>query len=201
MMSKKERTIVKEEIVERFLEDIVGRSKVPWYTRVWWRFYWKYEVVAGWWRNKRQTWQTGFPHEQAWNFHSWHSETVVPRLKHLRNNLNGCPSEMFEKDYDHSTAYELPKAESELAMDRAMRNWEKTLDKMIWSFEHWDDTIDPIKPKDYDPRHKKTTYSDGSVGYEGLDDRDWDWTLCEKHNERVQEGLNLFSKYYLNLWD
>jgi hypothetical protein len=86
-------------------------------------------------------------------------------------------------------------------MDRAMRSWEKTLDKMIWSFEHWEDLTSPIKPKDYDPRHKKTTYSDGSVGYEGLDEREWDWTPCEKHSERVQEGLDLFGKYYLNLWD
>jgi len=149
-MSKEERTIIKEEIVERFMEDIVGRAKTPWYKIVWWRFYWRYEVIAAWWRNKRQTWQTGFPHEQAWNFHSWHSKTVVPRL---------------------------------------------------WSFEHWEDFVDPIKPKDYDPRHKKTTYSDGSVGWEGLDDRKWDWTPCEKHSERIQEGLDLFGKYYLNLWD
>ena len=105
-MSKEERTIIKEEIVGRFMEDIVERSKVPWYTRVWWRLCWKYEAVEYWWRQKRQTWQTGFPHEQAWNFHSWHSETVLPRLKYYRNNLNGCPTEMYEKDYDHSTDYE-----------------------------------------------------------------------------------------------
>ena len=178
------------------MEGVGDRSKISWYQRVWWRFCWKYKAIEYWWRKKRQTWRTGFPHEQAWNFFSWHSETVLPRLKFLRNNLNGCPSEMFEKDYDDTS-----EAKRELALDKAFRKWEKTLDKMIWSFEHWEDTNDPIKPKDYDPRHKKTTYSDDSVGYEGLDDRKWDWTPCEKHKERTQEGLDLFAKYYLNLWD
>ena len=199
-MSKEERTIVKEEIVDRFMEGIADRTKTPWYTLVWWRFRWKYEAVEYWWRKKRQTWRTGFPHEQAWNFQSWHAETVVSRLKYLRNNLNGCPTEMFEKDWDETVA-EVPTRERDLALDKAVRKWEKTLDKMIWSFEHWEDATEPIKPKDYDPRHKKTTYSDGSVGYEGLDEREWDWTPCEKHSERVQEGLDLFGKYYLNLWD
>jgi len=183
------------------MEGVADGSEVPWYTLVWWRFKWKYEAVEYWWRKKRQTWQTGFPHEQAWNFHSWHSETVLPRLRFLRNNLNGCPSDMFEKDYDHAADSELTEQERELAMDRAVRKWEKTLDKMIWSFKHWDDPIKPIKPKDYDKRHKKTTYSDGSVAYDGLDKRKWDWTPCEKHSERAQEGLDLFGKYYLNLWD
>ena len=41
----KERTIVKEEIIGRFMEDIVDRAKVSWCTRVWWRFKWKYEAV------------------------------------------------------------------------------------------------------------------------------------------------------------
>ena len=77
-MEKEERTIVKEEIVERFMEDIGDRSKIPWYELVWWRFKWKYEAVEYWWRKKRQTWRTGFPHEQAWNFQSWNAEMVVP---------------------------------------------------------------------------------------------------------------------------
>ena len=199
-MSKK-RTIVKEEIVGQFMEDICDRSKVPWYTRVWWRFKWRYEDAEYWWRKKRQTWQTGFPHEQAWNFNSWHAKEVLPRLKHYRNNLNGCPTEMFPEDYDHASDSDLSKKERELAMDRAIRKWEKTLDKMIWSFKHWEDTVSPIKPKDFDERHKKTTYSDGSVGYEGLDDRKWDWSPCGEHSKGVQEGLDVVAKYYLNLWD
>jgi len=196
-----DRKIIKEEIVGQFMLDIVDRLMVPWYERVWWRFCWKYEAVEHWWRNKRQTWQTGFPHEQARNFNWWHSKTVLPRLKYYRNNLSGCPTEMYEEGYDHSTDYKLTKKERGLALDKAMRRWEKTLDKMIWSFEHWDDEVGPIRPKDFDERHKKTTYSDGSVGYERLDKREWDWTPCRKHDKRVQEGLDLFGKYYLNLWD
>ena len=49
------------------MEDVADRSKVPWYTRVWWRFKWKYEAVQYWWRQKRQTAVTEFVaslHEQ-----------------------------------------------------------------------------------------------------------------------------------------
>ena len=199
---KKEQTIVKKEIVGGLLDGLLDQN-VPWYIKVWWRFKWKYEAVEYWWRKKRQTWRTGFPHEQAWNFNAWHSEIVLPRLKLYKNNLSGCPIVMYEKDYDHDIDIDskLSKKKRESADAKAMCKWKKILDKMIWSFEHWDDLVDPIKPKDFDERRKKTTYSDGSVGYESLDNRKWDWTPCEKHNKKVQEGLDLFGKYYFNLWD
>jgi hypothetical protein len=43
-------------------------------------------------------------------------------------------------------------------------------------------------------------YNDGSTEYQHLDERKLDWTECEAHDKKVQEGLDLFAKYYKDLW-
>ena len=81
-----------------------------------------------------------------------------------------------------------------------IQEWNKILDKIIWSFENHDNDPSPTMPENYDPRCKMITYDDGVVEYECLDDRPWDWTVCEAHDKKVEEGLDLFAKHYKNLW-
>lgn len=63
------------------------------------------------------------------------------------------------------------------------KQWHKIMDKMIWSFE--------------------CVSSD--TGFHGFEFKG-DYTKAtsrryHKHMEKVQEGLDLFGKYYMNLWD
>ena len=81
-----------------------------------------------------------------------------------------------------------------------MKEWNKILDKIIWSFENHDNEPMPIEPENYDSRCNMIKYDDGSTEYDHLDDRPWDWTECEAHDKKVQEGLDLFAKYYKDLW-
>lgn len=199
-MSVKDRKIVEVKIVDTMFSGI-NRSPISWYRMIFLRFKWKWEALEYWWRKKRQTWQTGFPHEEASEFFAWHAKTVTPRLKHLRDNLTGTPMEMYPEGYDHSAEWEMEDREKELVHERASRKWEKTLDKMIWSFEHIHDTVDPIYPNDYDHRYKMTTYDDGCTGFESMDERQADYSPIDRHKERVQEGLDLFARFYLVMWD
>jgi len=59
----------------------------------------------------------------------------------------------------------------------------------------------PVKPKDFDERIKKTTYEDGSIGLENIDKRGSCYKNVEAFEERINEGLELFAKYYSDLWD
>ena len=77
----------------------------------------------------------------------------------------------------------------------------KILNKIIWSFENIDNEPTPKRPDDYDSRHTRTEYEDGSVSYEPFDKRKWDWSEAKEHAKKVQEGLDLYGKYYLSLWD
>lgn len=197
-----ERKIVKEETVKGFFGDI---KPAPWY-ELWFvlKPRWWWNDFSFWVKNKYQKLRYGYSHYDAWDFKSRHAEWCVPRLKHLRDNHIGYPVQMEDEEYlgdTQSVAPEKGNWESEKHFDECSKKWEDILNKMIWSFEHLDDHIEPIYPDDYDKRQKKFTYEDGSVAYEALDDRKPDYTPIEEHEKRVQEGLDLFAKYYQNLWD
>ena len=68
-------------------------------------------------------------------------------------------------------------------VDLTEKQWHKIMDKMIWSFEC-------------------LSSRDGFHGFKF----EGDYTRItsrryHKHMEKVQEGLDLFGKYYMNLWD
>lgn len=108
----------------------------------------------------------------------WHSEIVVPRLKLLKERNMGYPGGLTNEE------------------------WHDILGKMIWSFENNDNDPDPIYSEDYDHRYEVIELDNGGTQYKSLNETGTiDWSPVEKHNARVQEGLDLFAKYYLNLWD
>jgi hypothetical protein len=45
------------------------------------------------------------------------------------------------------------------------------------------------------------TEEDGFVHYELADEREVDLTPVIRYNERVQEGLDLFGKHFMSLWN
>jgi hypothetical protein len=108
----------------------------------------------------------------------WHSEIVVPRLKLLKERNMGYPGGLTNEE------------------------WHDILGKMIWSFENNDVHISPIYSEDYDHRYELIELDNGNTQYIPLNETGTvDWSPVEKHNARVQEGLDLFAKYYLNLCD
>lgn len=195
------RKVISERVVNSMMEGFDFRKPAwPWYKKLWMRVKWRYEDLAYWWRKKQQIKQDGFPHEQVWDFGHWHSEMVLPRLKFMRNNITGIPSNMFDDDYEHGKEWDMPKNERQAAENKALKRWEETLDKIIWSFENYDASINFDYPEDYDHRYTMKEYDDGSVGFESLDERSPGTITADEHEARVQEGLQLFSRNYRNLW-
>lgn len=194
--------VVKKTIVNSMMEGFDFRNPSwSWYEHLYMRVKWKWDRVSYWWTRKREKWQLGFPREESWQFNHYHSKYVAKRLRHFRDNLTGIPSEMFPDNYDHSGEYKMDEDERKRAHDKARRKWYDTLTKIIWTFEHWDDIKDPVYPDDYDSRYEMEEYECGGLGFKSLDDRSPDYTLQKEHDKKIDEGLQLFVKYYRNLWD
>ena len=181
---KESRKVISEEIVPKMFGDI-DLSPPGWF-ELWFTLKprWWFQSICYWFRKKKHILTTGFPHEQSICFSSELTKWALPRLKFLRNNTQGYPHSLDEDENS----------------DNGLQKWRDILDKIIWSLENIDNEPMPTPPADYDHSCKVIKYDDGSTEYDSLDKRSWDWTAVEHHREKVQEGLDLFGKYYLELW-
>lgn len=162
-------------IVNSIFEDI---EEPTFLEKIKWAISRKYEDVTNFFKRIKERIKYGFPLYDSGEFHAAHSEWVIPRLKHLRNNLTGHPCGLS-----------------------SIKEWEDILDKMIWSFEHYDDHVEPIYSEDYDHRYE-VTYQNGMKTYTPMNKTGTiDRSPIIEHNNKVEKGLLLFSEYYRNLWD
>lgn len=153
-------------------------SDIKWHERIYYRFLNSLRECRYFFKKIYQRCRYGFALEQVWEFRMWHSEIVVPRLKLLKERNMGYPGGLTNEE------------------------WHDILGKMIWSFENNDVHISPIYSEDYDHRYELIELDNGNTQYIPLNETGTvDWSPVEKHNARVQEGLDLFAKYYLNLCD
>lgn len=128
----------------------------------------------------------------TWNLDYTLALIILPALKAYKNN------------HDSSYPGDL----------KSHEEWEAVLDKMIWSFENiatdyeedefYTEVIGKIyfpepkrDQKPYDKNHWWTHFGfNRSFSHMRFDSEGY-----TKHREKVQEGLNLFGKYFRNLWD
>jgi len=186
-----DRVVVEEKIVDSFSSDFMDFPP-PNFFKKW--FYYKPSYLLERTREKirdtKQRLTTGFPHNEAYGFTDWFAQAALPRLKFLRDNTQSFPDLTDElKRYGEADA-----------SDEGLVKWKEEIDKIIWSLEHYDDDIRPIPPENYNPKSRRTEFSDGSTQYAPIDDRPHDFTPCEEHKKRVQCGLDLFAKYFYDLW-
>ena len=143
---------------------------------------------------------------------------ILPALIQLKNTKHGVPSEFVSRiggDFDGNLVFDFIKEDENEVFDRLCDKWEEVLDKMIWSFQQL--SID----EDYDSKYhhgemkigwktseyKYTNPITGKVEetYEMVDenpDEHWyDHVGHQLHEKRIQEGLDLFGKYFRSLWD
>jgi hypothetical protein len=139
----------------------------------------------------------------TWGMDSTLSPIIVPMLIQLRDNTHGYPAE-FSSDFHVNYNQNCFEGEGwEMPEETGMDEWKEILDKMIWAFEQvseeWEDQyrsgnieFDCIPCED----------SDNWELVKGDDDTsEADYDGMRKHQERMQEGFDLFGKYYRNLWD
>ncbi len=184
-------------------------EKGPWYKSIWLHIYWgverNYRDAKFWLIKGYQRVKYGFPLVEVWNFNSFLAEWALPRLKHLRTSKNGYPCEVTSGNDENQLCFDFYKKSEQEVEDEAKAKWGIILDKIIWSFENLDNWPEPIKPPNYDERYRVEERGgieeNGGLEFVSVDDRKWDWAPVNKHQEKIQEGLDLFAKYYQNLWD
>lgn len=86
------------------VDSLFENYKPSLWERVVWKFERIYKDIRYFFRKKIQTWKRGFPDEQAWEFVSWHSEIVVPRLKRLLEIKHGHPGTLTESEWNEVLA-------------------------------------------------------------------------------------------------
>ena len=149
----------------------------------------------------------------TWNMAETLADIILPMLKQLRLDKQGTPCSMpaFEDESNYQwpqMCFDFYKEADKLANDRAHAQWEEIMDKMIWSFEQVVDRDRDSKfhSGNIDIQWDPIKDENGKVKYQEMkrgpnDTHKFDADGYKAYQARMYEGLELFGKYYMNLWD
>lgn len=143
----------------------------------------------------------------TWNLDHTMAMIIYPALVQLKVEKQGVPSEFAEvggEDWHSQQSFEFYTETVNECFSLGVAKWNETLDKMIWSFQQL--ALDTYDDKYYHGEAKlswKVTDSSGlsEMIDENPNDHWYDGVGAALHNERIQEGIDLFGKFYRNLWD
>ena len=143
---------------------------------------------------------------------------ILPALLQLKNTKHGIPSEFVEdiggEDWSTQDSFDFYKESHDEAWTEGAKRWDAILDKMIWSFEqlsisdpdskyhhgHHEISWLPAEKKILNPITNKM--EDTFQWKDENPEEHWyDAEGHKLHEERIQEGLELFGKHYRSLWD
>ena len=117
----------------------------------------------------------------TWNMDKTLAMIIVPMLIQLKKTTHGYPPDLTEEE------------------------WNKILDKMIWSFR---EILEDDWESKYIYNYGKYHFEEREpINGEKMSEMVWDVEPVidiegiRLHSERIDEGLMLFGKYYKNLWD
>lgn len=167
--------------------------------------------------NRRKT-NVSLDTYDTWNLDHTLALIIYPALLQLKALKHGIPSELVNdvggEDYVAQDSFDFYKETHQESWDIAAKRWDEVLDKMIWSFRQLciDDYGDLYHhgSSDFDFVETAKLYPNPVTGvpeptYQMVDkDPDSHWFDAEGHQlheDRIQEGLELFGKYYRSLWD
>jgi hypothetical protein len=150
--------------------------KIPWHERVWYfikrnsdRAYWNTrEFPKRWWQ--RQT--RGFDYRELWGLDYTILKFILPRLKAFKDTPpHGYPGDLqWPNGYDWDKEQAQTKEESEIASDKAYKEWMTILNKMIRAIELW-------------------------LKHDGMFMKEE-----SELEKEFEEGWELFHKYFFALW-
>jgi hypothetical protein len=154
----------------------------------------------------------------TWSLDHTLAHIILPALIQLKEEKHGVPSEIVNdvggEDWNPQDSFDFYKETHNEAWDIAAKRWDEILDKMIWSFEQLikDDYSAQYHhgTSEYDWIKSDKTYPNPITGkieptWQMVDknpDAHWyDSVGHQLHEERMQEGFDLFGKHYRSLWD
>lgn len=141
----------------------------------------------------------------TWSMDSTLSPIILPMLKQLKATKHGAPY-IYDEDvplklranrdarYKGTVDPDLHKMNDEVDK-KFFKRFDYILDEMIWAFEQLSDWDNDSKFYDHS-KSRKIKDLNKSVRAIKVDR-----VGLRKHNERIDNGLRLFGKYYRTLWD
>jgi hypothetical protein len=147
--------------------------------------------------------------QDTWNMAETLAEIILPMLKQLKAAKHGSPGTMpaFGESTDHQwpqMAFDFYKENDDAAWRRAHDQWDEYMDKMIWSFEQ---IVIEDRDSQFHSGHSNWTMQPNPNGSGATmvtgpgHTAKFDNKAYTAYYEKIQEGLDLFGKYYMNLWD
>ena len=156
-------------------------------------------------------------HYDTWSMDHTLAMIIYPMLLQLKATKHGVPhdfSEVGGENYEQQDSFDFYKENTDELFNQRCKEWDVVLDKMIWSFQQ-------IADGDYDSKYhhgeakfdwieSDKQYPNPVTGvmeptYQMVDKNPtehwYDHVGHRLHEDRIQEGLDLFGKYYRNLWD
>lgn len=168
--------------------------------------------------NKRRI-DVKIDHYDHWSCDSTLTPIILPLLKQLKQKKQGSgyvdmedvPEHMRATSTEHYDAqstfdfYTDPELNEQNIKCDVHTRYEWVLDEMIWAFEQldaddWEDQYWKTKPEmdlDKYPEDEGKTAVPVRWKVEG----ECDWVGRQKHQDRINNGLRLFGKYFETLWD
>lgn len=145
----------------------------------------------------------------TWNMDSTLALLILPMLKQLRDTKHGSPGDMpafFQTSNSEQLCFPFYEDGDSLADETGHQQWKDILDEIIWAFEQlqpgvdWEDQYWKVYPEiDFDPHEEDEGKVTRPVRWKVEGECDWEGRRL--HGERIQHGLELFGKYYNDLWD
>lgn len=148
----------------------------------------------------------------TWSMDLTLAQIILPMLIQLKETKHGIPCSMpiYEEYPSLWDASPQNDEEYDKLLAMAEQQWDEILDKMIWSFTQLNDDRDgedqfwrthpEIDFDDY-PEDEELRKTLGSTPLRWKVDGDLDFEGLKAHRAKVQEGLELFGKYFRDLWD
>ena len=138
--------------------------------------------------NAEQTVRIRIDPWDTWNMAETLGDIILPMLKQLRDEKHGSPGSLkpFQETSNESQQYcfDWYKDDDNKAWELGHKQWCDIMDKMVWSFEQ-------VVNRERDEAFYKKINGK----------RKFDNEAYKVYHEKMQEGLDLFSKYYMSLWD
>ena len=144
----------------------------------------------------------------VWSMDGTLALIILPMLKSLREAKPGAPGDMlgFQQTSNRGQgSFDFYADGDDAAWAAGQTEWDKILDEIIWSFEQlqpdcdWEDQYWITHPildlKDHLEDGGKTC-----IPVRWKVEGECDWAGRSKHEDRIQRGLELFGRHYMNLW-
>jgi hypothetical protein len=150
----------------------------------------------------------------TWSLDNTLALIIYPALLQLKATKQGVPNEFAAEPASNQETFDFYQESYDDEWKQGLERWDETLDKMIWSFEqlikgdydeqyhHGEAEYDWVKT---DKQYPNPVTGVLEATYKMVDknpDEHWyDRVGHKKHDERIQEGLELFGKYFRSMWD